>query len=162
MFRRICLSSVLIALLASVNAAVAAPPSFEGAINGRELLPQSLFGAALFVFEYRGLVDGRQRRGWGWIAVNHEELPAGEGETALIAGGEGEIFVGFRRYDVDVNGGLLTLTDIKDPDVFDDVFGVQLSVDICRRGECAEHLFDGELNHEPFIPTIIGGMTPAP
>ncbi|MGD9858251.1 MAG: hypothetical protein AB7U20_25195 [Planctomycetaceae bacterium] len=91
MSRSACLIFAIAALLAVSSMSVAAPPALYVQVGGLELLPQSLFGAALFIFEVRGEVDGVQRRGWGWVAVNHKPLPAGEGDSSLIVGGQGAI-----------------------------------------------------------------------
>src|SRR5262245_14173586 len=141
MSARSCALVLLLALLVPASSASAAAPSLDGRITGLELASQEMVGAAVFVFEYEGLLDGRLRRGFGWIAVNHTALPETEDDDpALILGGFGEIVVGLRRFDIEVNDGLLPLIDAGDPDVFDDVFGVHLSVDICNRlGQCREH-----------------------
>lgn len=159
MTRRACLIAAALLVVPSVS--VAAPPVLRVQVGGLELLPQSLFGAALFIFEVRGEVDGVERRGYGWVAVNHQPLPETEGASAFIVGGEGEIYVGFRVYEVNVKGGLLTLTDIKDPATFDDEFSVLMDVDMTRRGQTAAHRFAGVLDHEPFPPTIFGVLGPA-
>jgi len=160
MSRRICLAAFLLTLSFSSGSVFAAPPALVGTVKGIELLPQSILGSALFIFEYKGTLDGKQRTGLGWMAVKHTALPPGLGETAEITEGEGAIFIGFTRLAVDVNSGLLTLTDLKDPDVFDDEFSVELDVNISRRGETATHVFTGLLDHEPFPPTIIGSLGP--
>lgn len=160
MSRRIGLAAILLTLSFTARSAWAAPPALVGKVTGIELLPQSLFGSALFIFEYKGTVDGKSRSGLGWISVNHEPLPDSLGETAAITGGEGAILVGLTRVRVDVNGGLLTLTDLKDSARFDDEFAVQLNVDLSRRGETATHVFSGALDHEPFPPTIEGSLGP--
>ncbi|MGD9856293.1 MAG: hypothetical protein AB7U20_15215 [Planctomycetaceae bacterium] len=162
MSRCACLFVVMAALLAVPSTLAAAPPALNVQVGGLELLPQSLFGAALFLFEVRGEVDGAQRRGWGWVAVNHEPLPEAEMDSSFIVGGEGAIYIGLRAYDIEINGGLLTLTDLKDPAIFDDAFEVLMDATISRRGQSAAHLFAGELDHEPFPPTIIGQLGVAP
>lgn len=163
MSSRLWIAAAVIALFAPVRSSLAAPPVFDGGIAGLELAPQSIAGAAIFIFEYRGQVNGRSRSGWGWIAVNHDELPAAEGDSAVIFGGVGEIYIGLQRFKVNVNGGFLTLIDLNDPDVFDDDFGVFLSVDIANLfKQSREHEFDGVLSHEPLIPTIVGALAPAP
>jgi hypothetical protein len=164
MSTRLWIAAAAIALFAPVRSSLAAAPVFDGGIAGLELAPQSVAGAAIFIFEYRGLVNGRTRSGWGWIAVNHGELPADlEDDPAPIFGGIGEIYIGLQRFKVDINGGFLTLIDVNDPDVFDDDFGVMLSVDIANLlKQSREHEFGGVLSHEPLIPTIIGELAPAP
>jgi hypothetical protein len=159
---------VLVALWILANTSAAAPPAFEDVeVGGIELLPQSLFGAALFIFEVDGRIDGRPRSGWGWIAVNHVPLEEIENFETDILGGEGEIWIGLRRYEVHVTGGELVLLDSKDPAIFDDLFAVRIEADLCRRAffwtplECAPHVFEGLLDHEPFPPTIGGVLDEA-
>ncbi len=155
------LFTLCFALCLASQPAVAAPPVFDGGIDGLELAAQSTAGAAIFIFGYEGPVNGRTRHGWGWIAVNHEELPGDAGESSAITGGVGEIYIGFIRYQVSVTGGLLTLTNHNDPDVFDDDFDVVMNVGICNFfGQCGAHAFAGELSHVPLIPTIRGALLP--
>ncbi len=162
-FLRSVLSVVSVALLLQAVPATAAGPRLDGEISGIELAPQSLVGAAVFIFDYEGLVDGRMRRGWGWVAVNHEDLPVVEGESSLIVGGFGAIHVGLQRFDIEVNFGSLTLTNINDPSEFDEDYEVLLSVDIRRFfGPPREHAFAGLLSHVPFPPIILGDLMPAP
>jgi hypothetical protein len=164
MSTRLWIAAAVIALFAPVRSSLAAAPVFNGGIGGLEIAPQSVAGAAIFLFEYRGQVNGRTRSGWGWIAVKHDELPTELGDPpALIFDGIGEIYIGLQRFKVDVNGGLLALIDANDPDVFDDDFGVMLSVDISNLlKQSREHEFEGVLSHEPLIPTIVGTLVPAP
>jgi hypothetical protein len=160
-------AKLLCSLLVLLGVAVFAPltgraaePKLDGAIGGIELAPQSLVGAAVFVFDYRGLVDGRVRRGWGWMAITHEDLPTG-GEVAMITGGFGEIYIGLRRFDVDVYLGMLTLNSDHGTTAFDDDFDVYLSADISNFfGQTRAHDFHGLLSHKPFPPTIVGQLVP--
>lgn len=160
MWRTVCSTMVVGALLLVTDAGVAAPPVFSADVSGIELAPQSIAGAAIFLFFVEGEIDGQFRRGLGWIAVNHELLPEAEGESSAITGGSGAIWVGLRRYEVAVTGGELILFDAKDPDIFDDAFVANMTVAISRRGESGEHLFMGLLDHEPFPPTIEGPLGP--
>jgi hypothetical protein len=139
----------------------AAAPRMDGAIGGIELAPQSLVGAAVFVFEYHGVVNGKSRKGWGWVAVTHEDLPTDLFESSSITGGFGEIYIGLRRFDVEVYSGLLTLVDDHDTATFDDDFQVEFSVEISNVfGQAAAHGFEGLLSHVPFPPTIDGELMP--
>ena len=76
---RILFSAALAALLLAAEPLSAAEPQFDGRVSGIELLPQSSFSGAVFLFEFRGsfatsllavtaygsvLVAGQQ----GWIA----------------------------------------------------------------------------------------------
>lgn len=150
-----------LALFLQVRPAVAAAPQLDGHVSGIELAPQSLLGAALFVFDYHGFVNGKFRKGWGWMAVTHEDLPTDLYASSDITGGFGEIYIGFRRFDVEVNEGTLTLVDDHGTAAFDDDFEVLLSADISNFfGQTAAHDFEGLLSHEPFPPTIIGDLMP--
>lgn len=160
MSRRCSWAVLLLTLTLGSGRVFAAPPVVSGQINGVELAPQYLFGSAVFVFQFRGTLDGRQKSGFGWVSVNHEELPTELGESSAITGGEGELLIGLTRLNVDVTGGSLTLIDPNNPNVFDDVFGVEMDVNICRNGQCAAHVFQGPLDHDPFPPTIKGSLGP--
>jgi hypothetical protein len=161
--RTIFLAAAGLACLIIAAPAAAAPPELEGQISGIELAPQSLVGAAVFLFEYQGQVNGRDRKGWGWVAVVHQDLPEMEGGFSFILDGSGEIYIGVQRFNLDVKGGLLTLVDDHDTPLFDDDFEILLSVDIRNRiGQSKNHLFDGVLSHVPFPPTIDGDLAPAP
>lgn len=161
MSARTWIAALLVALLVPMTSAVAAAPAFDGDIEGLEVAPQSVLGAALFVFNFDGDFNGHHRHGWGWIAVNHDPLPVIEGDTADIVGGYGAIYIGIRSFDIDVNGGLLQLIDTHDTEAFDDDFGVYLSLEICNFfDQCRDHEFTGVLSHQPLIPTIVGTLAP--
>jgi len=162
MSARLGIAAVVIVLLASLKTVHAAEPKFTGKISGLELAPQSVAGAAIFLFAYAGDVNGRVQKGIGWIAVKHDELPNELTDPpAAILGGTGEIYLGLRRFDIKVTGGSLELTDLNDPDVFDDDFSVSISVDIRNLlGQSGAHTFDGELSHVPPVPTIVGTLIP--
>ena len=163
---RLTLVAFTFTLVLQDSPAKAAPPTFQGGIAGIELCPQSVCGAAIFIFEYQGLVDGRLRDGWGWMAMNHDDLPDQLFGVSAITGGEGAIYIGHRRYRVSVNGGVLVLIGINNPFIFDDDFAVLVSIDICKsKRQCREHAFGnflqpGILSHQTLIPTIIGPLTP--
>ena len=150
---------VLLLALAAGSSSVHAgsKPALNGRIDGVELAPQSIAGAAVFVFEYRGRVNGRSRNGWGWIAVDHQPL----NDVSKIFGGEGEIYVGWERFRVRVTGGLLLLIAENNPAIFDDDFAVLLHAQISDwRGRRCDHVFKGLLTHAVFPPKIFGSLSP--
>lgn len=155
------LGIALLLLCVSPSTVAAKPPLLDGDITGIELAPQSLAGAAVFIFDFQGSVDGRNRRGWGFIAAKHADLPVVEGESSRIEDGFGAIFIGFQWYRVDVNLGILTLVDDHDTPDFDDDFHIILPADIrgLFRGR-REHVIEGVLSHVPFPPTIVGELSP--
>jgi hypothetical protein len=154
MSARIWFAALLIGLLAPVTTAVAAAPALDGGVEGLEVAPQSVLGAALFVFNFDGDFNGHHRHGWGWIAINHDPLPTADDPTADINGGFGAIYIGLRRFDVEVQGGMLGFMTV-------DNFDVLLWVEICNAfDQCRDHEFMGVLSHEPLIPTIVGSLYP--
>jgi hypothetical protein len=110
------------------------------------------------VFNVQCIVNGRWKRGWGWIEAFHDtplpELGAG---PKSITGGNGVIWFGWQRFevtvDVTVQEGSI---DQSSPDLFDLKIPVTIS-DWRRRDE--PHNFDGQLSHRVFPPTIEGWIT---
>jgi hypothetical protein len=158
MARRFCLMLALVTVSLATGPAKAAPPVVVGTISGFELAPQYLFGSAVFLIQFRGTLDGRSRTGIGLVSINHEALPTEVGGSSAIIAGDGTLVVGLTRLEVQVTGGLLTLVDTKDPDVFDDAFEVSMNLNLCNRSGCGAHVFQGLLDHEPFPPTIKGTL----
>ena len=142
---------VIVAMLAN-STAVAALPSDTGKILGIELCPQSVCGAAVFVFEFQE-TSGRERRGSGWIALKHDPLP-GVGDIAYITDGVGALWIGWQRFSVvGVTGCLYGDTS--------ELFEVYLQFDLCNwRAQCTPHEFFGGLSHETLIPMIGGDIGP--
>lgn len=149
--------ALALVLAAGWHSAHAGKPVLKGEISGIELAPQSIAGEAIFVFDYHGWVNGRLRWGWGWMGVKHEPLD----ELSEILGGEGEIYVGFQRFSVTVDGGFLKLIDENNPLIFDDDFGVMLFAHIRDLwGRSNAHVFKGVLSHAVFPPEIDGDLCP--
>ena len=152
--RILILTAVPAALLLAADSLAAAEPQLNGRISGLELLPQSTFSGAVFLFEFRGTVDGVSRKGFGYAEVFHEDLPD-PGATSAIVGGMGELYLGARRYVLLISGG--TLIGLNE-----DVFGLDINLLICGLGRCVPHHFGGMLTHEVFPPVILGDLAPAP
>lgn len=156
--RYACHIGLLAVLLSQAHAAEAAAPSLVGEIDGIELLPQTRWNGAIFLFEFRP--DDGSRSGWGWIEVYHDPLPPPD-DFSDIVGGNGEIWVGWRRYEIGIVGGELVGWDAAGLD--DDVYGVGILADVCqRRRGCTPHEFLGWLSHQTFIPRIFGSIQPVP
>jgi hypothetical protein len=83
------LSIVLaVILLLVAEQAVASEPAITGHIEGVELCPQFVCGAAVFVGQFKGNVDKRRAKGGFFVSVNHDPLPAAAEQSAKITGGE--------------------------------------------------------------------------
>jgi hypothetical protein len=143
----------------TANPAVAASPRVHGKIVGIEICPQSVCGAAVFLFEFRGELNDRPARGFGWIAIVHEDLPAPNAESDILYG-TGVLTIGLHRLEIGAIGGHLYGADLIG-EHGSDVFGVDAALVICnRRGQCGSHVFEhGLLDHETLIPTIEGDVS---
>jgi len=149
-------AAVLLVLLGLVAPPPAGAAELTGGIDGFELAIQSGSHGAVFVFGVEGELNGRPRSGWGWIEVFHGPLPEAGG-TAPILAGRGVIWIGFRRFRVDVLGGEL-FASASQPGLFE----VLASIDLCtRRGGRTLHEFGGVLSHLTFPPTIDGWVRPS-
>jgi hypothetical protein len=140
---------VLSVLLLQPGTAQAAGPRLEGVIDGIEICTQDMCGGAIFLFRFDGKLNGRRATGWGWVEVRHETLPD-VGEAGIL-GGEGELWIGFRRFCLEVPqfGGTLAGAW---PDY---EIGMQVNIrDLW--GRTGVHGFVGLLSHQDFPPTIFG------
>jgi hypothetical protein len=158
--RLLGLVGTLIVLLGLLGTAQAQAANITGQIDGIELAPQAddYSHGALFVFGFVGQVDdGRTRKGWGWIEVFHDPLPEA-GTSADVLGGQGVLWIGLRRFRIDIlPGGQLTA-----PYPFAGVYGVIAPLDISPRwGVPVARVFDGELSHNYFPPRISGHVAPS-
>ena len=148
--------AVLVVLIALLRAGSAPAVEISGGIDGVEVAIQSGSHGAVFVFGLEALVDGRARKGWGWIEVFHDPLPEA-GQSTAIVGGRGVFWIGFRRYRIDVLGGQLTASLLEDG-----IFDVVALLDVIpRRGGSVFHDFAGQLSHQTFPPTIAGAVGPS-
>lgn len=127
-----------------------------GTIDGFEIALQGGSHGALFVFGFEGQVDGRAKKGWGWIEVFHEPLPEPGGEPALISG-HGVLWIGLRRYTIDNLAGSLAASETEDA-IFEVEDGILDITD--RRDGSVPHDFAGALSHQTFPPTISGTIAP--
>ena len=103
------LSSIALAviLLLAAQQAVASEPAITGHIEGVELCPQFVCGAAVFVGKFKGNVDKRRANGGFFVSVNHEPLPAAKGESAKITGGEWFLRANLHFFRGDVLNGTI-------------------------------------------------------
>ena len=146
--------ALLLGLFAPAQATAA---EITGEIEGFERAPQCGSHGALFVFAFDGEVNGRSGSGWGWIEVLHEPLPEDGGPTPIF-GGRGALWIGWRRFRIDVGNGLLVSRPSQSG-----VFDVAAPLDVReRRGRPVPHdFFDGTLSHLTFPPTIQGTVQPS-
>jgi hypothetical protein len=157
------LSALLVGLFTLVsltaNPAVAASPRVNGTIAGIEICPQSVCGAAVFLFDFRGELNDRPARGFGWFAIVHQDLPAPDAKSDILYG-TGVLTIGLHRLEIGVIGGHLYGAELIDM-VGSDVFGVDAGLVIWnRRGQWRLHVFEnGLLDHETLIPTIEGDVS---
>jgi hypothetical protein len=148
MRRRLLPAFLVTALLTTVPIAADSIPFIEGNIEGIELCPQSICGAAFFVGEFAGHVNAFPRHGVFFGAITHQPLPE-PGETSFITGGTWLIRTPFRTFlGVVLPGGTLTNNG-------DNTFTVTLEMIITRGGSGAL-TFTGTLSHDVFPPTIVG------
>jgi hypothetical protein len=141
--------TVLLAI-GSVSSAHAAAPSLAGYLQGIELLPQTDRNGALFVFDFAGAA----KSGWGWIEVFHESPLPAPGDSNLITGGRGVLWIGWQRYQINVTGGTLTA-------IGGNLFDLDVFVEIGNWQGFRTHYFQGVLSHAVFPPTIAGILAPS-
>ena len=148
-------AGIVALLLGLLGPAQAEAAEITGQIDGFELAPQCGSHGALFVFGFEGELNGRPRSGWGWIEVLHDPLPELGGSTPIV-GGRGVLWIGPRRFRINVMDGLLT-SRLSEPGVFDVVAPLDVSP---RWGGPVAHGFAGTLSHLTFPPTIGGSVAP--
>jgi hypothetical protein len=148
---RRCLRPVcLLAALLWATIPVAADSLLGGDIQGLELCPQSFCGAAIFVGEFDGHVNGFPRHGAFLAGITHDpELPDENGETIGITGGAWIIQVPFRTIRGVVTEGILTSNG-------DDTFTVDMGLLVTSPRSWGAKTFHGTLRHDVFPPTIEG------
>ena len=88
MIKKLSLIGLAVILsLAAQRFAIASEPAITGNIEGVELCPEFVCGAAVFVGKFKGQVDDDRAKGGFFVSVNHDPLP-GPLEFATITGGE--------------------------------------------------------------------------
>jgi hypothetical protein len=151
--RRRILPAFLVTALLLTTLPVAADsiPVIEGDIDGIELCPQSICGAAFFIGQFAGHVNALPRQGVFLGAITHQPLPEPD-ETSFITGGTWLIRIPFRTFrGVVLPGGTLTNNG-------DNTFTVAITMLITQGGTGTLN-FTGTLSHEVFPPTIVGTLS---
>jgi hypothetical protein len=165
---------ILISIVFVVRAAPAAPVSealpqgIDVLIEGPELCPQSVCGAAIFIGGFRGRVDWNpSATGLFWTAVNHEPLPTVLGGSSdLIPNTDRDVdwaLWGLPSHEGKVEGGALTCVMI-DPANGNAcvVFAIVADLSIHGGGTAC---FKGYLDHRPLyqnpkmIPKVYGSLS---
>jgi hypothetical protein len=168
------LLGILVSVLFAVHPVSAAPDSqalpqgIDVLIEGPELCPQSVCGAAIFVGGFRGRVDWNpSATGLFWSAVNHDPLPTVLGGTAdLIPNPDRAVdwaLWGLPAHEGKVEGGTLTCVMI-DPANGNAcvVFAIAAALSIDGGGTAC---FNGYLDHRPLyqdpkkIPKVYGSLS---
>jgi hypothetical protein len=148
MRHRVLRSALLaVALFATASLSAYSDTSLTGVVSGRELCPQSVCGAAIFVAGFAGQIDGRPAGGLAFGGIQHEPLPE-VGNFAAITGGRWSIRTLRRTLEGDVAGGTLYNID-------GTRYAVVMSMTITDGG-AGEATFKAILDHGPFPPTIQG------
>ena len=149
--RALAISLVAILVLATIPI-TADSTSIAGNIDGLELCPQSICGAAVFVGDFVGQINGRPKLGAFVGAITYQALPD-PGETSYITGGTWLIWTPLRTFSgVVLPGGTLTNNG-------DNTFAVELLM-VITKGGSGLVTFNGTLDHNPLLnrrpPTIRG------
>jgi hypothetical protein len=151
MRRRLSLLMGLLCLIASVSVG-ASTPAIEGEISGRELCPKSWCGQAYFGGEFYGKVDKKRAVGVFWVGVDYTDLPTVSQPSTAITDGSWLIRTKNRgTFAGTVTTGTLTYNG-------DNTYGVSVTLEITQGGQGQFYLVEGELDHGPTIPTIVGTL----
>jgi hypothetical protein len=136
-------------------------PVVAGDVDGVEVAPQFLVGAAVFVGEFHGQVGSKTNAsGAFYVAANHEDLPDEEGGVAAITGGKWYLLAGFRFLRGTLAGGTIT-------NIGDNQFAVVVTLNLTGGGTGTIY-FDGVLDHNPLFefppgpPTLVGTLSQSP
>ncbi len=153
--------SIAFAVLLAVGPSqqVLAENSFDGQVNGVEIITQDLGGRALFLFRFTGEINGRRRTGIGIIGFNHEPLPGSTGGEAEILSGDGTVYAGFRSYAISKVSGTIT---IKPDTPFFLIFPLHFNVQATLRINNDDHRLDGVLRHDTLPFSFAGALQPDP
>jgi hypothetical protein len=145
MRRAIVLTFVLVVSFATLP--LIASTTFEGTIDGSDLCPQSICGAAVFAGDFIGQINSRPARGFFGAAITYTDpLPSTDGATTPITGGTFVIHT--RRGSV--SGSVTEGTIEANPG---NTFAISLTIAINGGGT---QTFEGTLDHNVFPPTIVG------
>lgn len=133
--------------------------TFDGDVNGVELITQDIGGQAVFLFRFTGQINGRQRTGIGIVGFNHAPLPNSSDGQAEISSGNGRIYVGFRSYAISEVKGTITL-EKGSPFFF--IFPLHFDVNADLRINNEPHSLNGVLRHDTLPFSFAGELTPDP
>ena len=157
MRRAICIFTFGLILLAASTAASAqsSDPIIQGGVQGLELCPQFICGAAIFTGVFQGQV-GFNPNATGIItaAMTHGDLPTVENAFTTINTGSWELRTLTRRIRGKVLGGRITYKG-------NNLFEILILLDV-RNGEGGVVGFIGVLNHNTLIPTFGGNIVQLP
>ena len=148
-------TTVLTIILAfcAVSLSADSRPALSGGVEGIELCPQSICGFALFVGGFEGELNSRPASGAFVGAITHDPLPELQA-TAAITGGEWTITANQRVLQGEVTGG--TILNINGTQ-----FCVAMELEITKGGHGT--LYSTVLlDHGPFPPVVIGGVSQTP
>lgn len=149
------LRSTIITLALALSSAAplfAQETSLSGALSGRELCEQAVCGSAIFVAAFAGQIDHRPALGLAIGAIRHTALPTASSPCATIVGGSWSINTLRRNLSgsVEFGGTVCYIDGIR--------YKVSLTMDIEQGGDGNAQL-EVTLDHEPFPPTVKGGIT---
>ena len=143
-----CMLAVLVLAIPAAGTALGqSSPVIQGRVQGVEVAPQSLVGKAVFVGSFAGRV------GWlpftvgaFYVGVQHEDLPASLG-TSAITGGDWALGVLGGSFAGDVNRGTIYGDGYSGiPNVYPVVIELGLTA-----GGTGEMYFVGVLDHRPLF-----------
>jgi len=143
----------LVVVLSAVTAQAASNPVIVGQVSGRELCPQYICGAAIFVAGFHGQI-GSNHNATGLVAtaLNHGDLPTEIGATTPIYfGGVWQLQTLFRQVSGIVERGEIRYNG-------NNTFHITVTLDLIKGGS-GTMTFSGTLDHNPLIPTIVGTIS---
>jgi hypothetical protein len=153
MRRALCIFAFGLILLGAATAASAqsSDPVLQGEVQGIELCPQFICGAAVFSGVFKGQV-GWNPNAVGVItaAMTHGELPDEIDEDTDIYFGAWELRTLTRRIRGAVLGGKIIYQG-------NDLFVIRILLDLRKEGS-GFVAFEGFLNHQTLIPTFGGDL----
>ena len=161
MRRAACILAFGFILLAASTAASAqsSNPVIQGGVQGIELCPQFICGAAIFSGVFQGQVGGNHNAvGIITAVMTHGDLPSVENNftpAPIFYGGTWELRTLTRRIRGKVLGGLITYKG-------DNMFDIQILLNVESPGTSGLVAFVGVLDHNTLIPTFGGNLVQIP
>ena len=153
MRRAICILAFGLILLGAATAASAqsSDPIINVQVQGLELCPQFICGAAVFSGVAKGQIGGNPNAvGIITAAMTHGDLPTAIGADTDIFFGAWELRTLTRRIRGAVLGGKIIYQG-------NDIFAIRILLDL-RSGGGGFVVFEGFLNHQTLIPTFGGDL----